>query len=168
MKTYRDFIAGEKMSQKEIIKAIGDIAQDLMVGEIKALAAGHQLEKIRYNLMNIKERAEDYQMTVAELAKKAGSVKSEKKSKASIENGKLGGRPKIVKKEAKLLSSHNGVQQMVSIKLDINGKLTTTSRSGNANEIKKYSQIPKGQRGKMIRGFISEAEKESLKINIEE
>ena len=60
MKHYKDIVAGDKLSQKEIVKALGDIAQDLMAGKLKAPAAGNYLEKIRFNMMDGGERQDDH------------------------------------------------------------------------------------------------------------
>ena len=101
MKKWNEWSAGDEMSRSDCIQAIGEIAQGLMDGSIKGLAAGYRLEAIRFNMMNLSEREADYKASAATLGKLGGSVKSEAKAKAAKENGKKGGRPRKMNVELK-------------------------------------------------------------------
>ena len=60
MKKWNEWIAGDEMSQRDVVDALGQISQGLLDGSIKGLMAGHRLGTIRFNMMGSGERQDDY------------------------------------------------------------------------------------------------------------
>ena len=86
----------QELNKKELLDVLDVIAQNIIDRKTTILDA-NTLLAIRFSLQNAADRFLDYAQNQAALTMAAsalGSIRTEKKSKSSAENGKKGGRPR--------------------------------------------------------------------------
>lgn len=92
------------MTRNQMIKTLDAIADAMMTGKPLNLKMADDLLVIRHYLMSGAERGKEERNLskwAGELGAKGGAAKTAAKRKASVENGKLGGRPRKERKDQK-------------------------------------------------------------------
>jgi len=81
-------------------EAIGIVTRETGTGALIRLANGNYVQGNAGGIRNLPKHEVEQALQVSNAAAALGSIKSEKKSKSSAENGRLGGRPKKSKDES--------------------------------------------------------------------
>ena len=82
------------MSLPVAAEALGIVTRETGTGALIRLANGNYVQGNAGSIRNLPKHEVEQALQVSNAAAALGSIKSEKKSKSSAENGRLGGRPK--------------------------------------------------------------------------